>query len=213
VQDCGVTLLRTCGALLVASIILLVDGCSSSPPNPGRIIVAFDRSGSTTGFRADQLACLREAKLMSVKQDIPLEVFSYDYQANLVYGPEVPYSDDALFAMKRSWFVPDSGHPLVGTRPAALLEAIAAEAIQMQAGPNHILILSDGDNDFYNDRRRIKAAAVTIAKIPDVRLSLIGIHPENRAAWQHLVGTALGSRLDIDGPGNQEESTLADLRK
>jgi hypothetical protein len=74
------------------------------------------------------------------------------------------------------------------------------------------LICTDGDSDFYDDRRGIRSEATALSSLPRIKLVVVGMNPENFAWWRELVGRPMGGRLTLIGRDDQGQgiSTIVD---
>jgi hypothetical protein len=83
------------------------------------------------------------------------------------------------------------------TRPGAAIKAVGDKA--SSGAPMSVILISDGDIDDAADRPVLKAAADNlIGKAPGSKLTIIGIDPGNRKAWE-----------DILTPAAEQATTLA----
>jgi len=198
--------------LIVSLALFCASGCSNGPPAPGRVIIALDRSESTAPMRGAQLVAIKSAQRTILGMNMPLEAWCFDTTPVRVYGPEVPEEKTVIKKIKQEEMVPDPQHLHIRTRPAALLEALNAEAPDWKGGQVTVIVMTDGDNDFANDNERVKDAAAKLAALPNVRIALIGVHTGNRDFWQKFVGSAFGNRYSVADASDQKGAILQCLK-
>jgi hypothetical protein len=192
--------------LAVLAVLVGITGCSKSPQRSQTLIVAIDRSGSTDGFRAQQLDQMDTITTAAIADNCALEVWSFDSTPTSLWGPRVPDSSHVLDTVKQKEFHPDHAAVRHVTRPALLLEAIEQHVQLNHLAQPNILILTDGDSEMPSDAGRFTAGAQTLAHLPGVRVTVIGISPENRKVWENAFTPLLSSRFQM--AGQSEADTL-----
>lgn len=189
--------------LAIAAIIcpLILSACQPKPSD--RVyIVAIDRSGSTTGFRLDQLHAINQARKAAISQHAQLELWYFDRTARRIYGPHIPSDARAIALAKANFLVPDADHPLIGTRPDSLLAALDQEVPQLKSKDVRLLIFSDGDNDFPGDAQNLRRHAEQLGTLNRFHAAVFGEHSENDSLWRNLIADRLQQRLTIAHPDN-----------
>jgi len=200
--------MRTTYYLLCLSLALwfFASGCASPPPS-ALYIVVIDRSESTDPMRLDQLHDITRVRQAALLNNAEMEIWFYDSVARRIYGPSVPNDSKAIKLEKQSYLIPDMKHLKIGTRPAALFEALDKTVPDMSGKDVRLLILTDGDNDFAADDTRIKAGAQALGGVAKLRLTIIGVHPENEKWWRTLVSPAVGGRITLASPADHAQAT------
>jgi len=188
----------TCNFALIAIACSLCADCTSSSPPSQRIIVAIDRSESTDYFRGQQLDAVDYAAASSVLHNSQLDVWCYDTTATEVYTPQVPDRVEVVNVVKREQMIPDPNHQRCRTRPADLLEHLIS-SLDDPAAPKtvKILLLTDGDNDFFDDPPRIKKDLKAIACQCNAQIAIAGVTPNNVSQWNAWLRPTFGSKYTV----------------
>ena len=188
------------------TLCFVLTSCAAPTPEM-RYIVAIDRSESTAPMRLDQLHDITLVRQAALVNGAEMEMWFYDSGASRIYGPGVPNDPQAIKLQKQSYLIPDQKHRRVGTRPAALFEALDKEVPDITGKDVRLLVFTDGDNDFGTDGARIKAGAEALSKLPKLKVTVIGIHAENESWWKMQVLPALGGRLTLAPPSDHLQAT------
>ncbi len=193
---------RGCTALIILS--LAITGCSHdgttalhSPPDI--YIVGIDRSSSTNPMRTVQINQLKQVVTVAAINNKPLEFWTFDHRALCQWGAQVPSTPDALVPIEAKTLAMSNANNRHITRPALMLEQIAADPAFKRAKSVDILILTDGDNEVPTDNHLFTKEASLIAAHPSVRLAVLDINPENRPTWQQAFGSLPANDLLLAG--------------
>lgn len=205
----GFALLALVAALAFPAVL---TGCSShqasaaAPPATGLFVVCLDRSNSMDALRADQLNQLDLVATAAMADNVPLDIWVFDKSPERVWGPRIPYTRSDLLPVKSEEMT--TGTPRRMTRPALLLEALADEAnIQSAHNPTFIL-LTDGDQEVWQDQPVLRKGADRLGAISGSRIGVFGIHPENRKAWEAALTPGFSTRYSLAGPSEVNAAIL-----
>jgi hypothetical protein len=180
--------------------------------HPDLLIVAIDRSGSTTPFRYQQLDQLDLLATYALSYKIPMEIWTYDHQSQCIFGPRVPpdeYSPE-FKDLKARYFAPQHLSRDLGTRPCALFQFIADDPHYRQAARPVVVILTDGDDDDGNVTNFCKQAQALCQGHPSLQLYVIDITPNNRPLWERAFQDNLQNHLQLAGL-DEWQSALSSL--
>ena len=168
----------------------------ADPPRPvDYIFVALDRSESTASFRPLQLRWLDVVVREAANLRVPVMFFVYAKDPVLAWGPAVPNSVREFREPK--WTQTQAGKDWRVTRQAAMLDAIAATHEFISATAPRVYCFSDGDDDDFNDAKRLPAALKPFSQKLHTTLSLIGIDRPNEVLWTKLLDRAMAGRYDL----------------
>jgi len=168
---------------------------------PDLLIVAIDRSGSTTPFREQQLAQLDLLATYALSYKIPMEIWTYDRQSQCIFGPRVPPDEYSMEFkdLKDRYFAPQHLSKDLGTRPCTLFHFIADDPHYRQSARPVVVILTDGDDDEGNVTNFCKRAHTLCHDHTSLQLYVIDITPENRPLWQRAFYETLQNHLQLAG--------------
>lgn len=189
--------------LLIIGLVPALTGCAkhtaaAEKPKPGLIVLALDRSNSMDTLRADQLNEMDLVTTVAIADDIPLDVWVFDTKAERVWGPRIPSSRHDLLPVKSEEMTTGTSHRI--TRPALMLEALAAEPNVCKAHGVTIILLTDGDAEVWQDAPRLRKASDKLGSLTGSRIGIFGIRPENRKTWEAAVTPGFSDRYSLAGP-------------
>jgi len=192
------------GLWLAVPAALTGSGCGPDPTasnptasNSAVNIGAIDRTGSTVGLRQAQLDQLDTVATAAAAKGERLSVWAFDTTPVQVWGPECPASTDDLADIKDKQFGTDRTPHM--TRPALLLEAIAADPVIARSSSVALVIMTDGDQEYATDLPRLSAAARTLGGRKGFRIVVIDVNPENRRMWTAVLAREFGDRFVVAG--------------
>lgn len=172
--------------ILMAILGVLVLSLASSPKQSNRLyIVAIDISGSTDAMRGDQLHDVTLMRKAALAENAQLEIWYYDQDACMIYGPKVPSDSRAVRLAKQKFLIPGTIRKR-GTRPEKLVCNLITELTKFPGRDVRMLICTDGDNDYPADKALIQQDTAALSKFSACSIAVLGIHKENVALWKSI---------------------------
>ena len=160
---------------------------SRTSPKP-TIHVLIDRSHSTDAARGRQLATAKKIHLAMAKA-ADIHFWAFDSKPIEVIAAGSTLTTKQLIVALGAEIALKSSDIRTITRPGAAIKALSDKA--SSGAPMSVILISDGDIDDAADRPVLKAAAENlIGKTPGSKLTIIGIDPNNRKAWEDILTPA-----------------------
>lgn len=182
-------------------------------PASERIIVALDRSESTSNMRSSQFANLDTCRDAAIARSGELDVWYFDSHCNEIYGPEQPSRTDVLDAVKRADLVPDPHDLRIRTRPALLLQSIVRGIGTKAPKRVYVVLLTDGDNDYYGEERQERDQLAVLSRNPGIRFAILGVVPDNRTTWKAMLDETFPDRYVLSDTTHSADDLTSFLNK
>jgi hypothetical protein len=170
------------------------SGKRTSPKQTIHVLV--DRSHSTDAARGRQLAAAKNIHLKLAKA-ADIHFWAFDSKPIEVVAAGSTLTTKQLVVALGAEIAPQSTDIRTITRPGVAIKAVADKA--SSGAPVSVILITDGDIDDAGDRPTLKAAVEhLVGNGSGGKLTVIGIDPANREAWE-----------DILTPAAEQATTLA----
>lgn len=163
-------------------------GAAAISPARPTIHVLVDRSHSTDAARGRQLAAAKNIHLKLAKA-ADIHFWAFDSKPIEVVAAGSTLTTKQLVVALGAEIAPQSADIRTITRPGEAIKAVADKA--SSGAPVSVILITDGDIDDAGDRPTLKAAVDhLIGNGSGGKLTVIGIDPGNRKAWEDILTPA-----------------------
>lgn len=138
----------------------------------------------------------------------PLEAWAFDSRPLQLCEPDVPSATRAPVEIKRA-FLPRNEPDRHVTRPALLLQALAAHLTQRRAAGADLVILTDGDDDDCRDAARLPGALRALCARHGVHIQVLGIRAENLQPWTRSLPAADLNLIRLAGRDSAQQEAAS----